>query len=286
LIAWLMGVAWAQCVGGPTSNATLQRQVESALFSFVELDDAGFEAYRSQAVQSVFCLEELIHPHLAAEFLRLEGIHAFTQNNEPFASAAFRAARTLEPSHRLPTTLAPPGGPLFNLYAASVNLPVVPWALPQGEGFRSFVNGVPSVTAPNGISIVQLEDLAGTLPFSGVVTRREDLPAPLILQLQQLVAPKPVPVPRPMPVGIDPPPDSMERPPRARRTSLWLAALATGAAGAALYGGAIRNRLRYDIAPTKARRQTTNAMVLGAGGAGAVTVAISIAAIARPKRDR
>lgn len=274
MIAWLFSLAWAECVVGPTDNATLQRQVESALFAFVELDDAGFEAWRGQAIQTVFCLDERIRPHLAAEFLRLEGIHAFTTNNEPFASAAFRAARTLEPNHRLPTTLAPPGGPLFNLYAASVNLPVVPWELPQGA-FRSYVNGVASITAPNGVSVVQLQDTAGAWPFSGVVTRREDLPAALIEQLQAQ---------GPLVDPFRPPPGETASARNSNRGTVAMVAFTMALAGGALYGSAAMSRVRYDAAPTKQRRQTTNLLFIGSIGGGVMAGGLGIAAIAMPRK--
>lgn len=282
----LASSAWADCVGMPTNNASLQRQVESAYFSFVELDDTGFEAYRKSAVDSVFCLEELVHPHLAAEFLRLEGVRAFTAGEEGFASAAFRAAQTLEPAHRLPTTLAPPGGPLHTLYTGAATLPVIPWDLPQG-GFRTYVNGIPSSTAPNGIAIVQIVRNDGTLAFSGIVTRREDLPPPLLAELARLredpVVPSPQPIgvaPVPVPVPVEPDPDRGSRVPAVVGTAVC--ALAAGA----LFGGSAWSRLRYDAAPTAARRKQTNAMFLGSVGTGAITVGVGIAAVIGPRKKK
>lgn len=262
--------AWADCPTGPANNAALQRQVESAFFSFVELDDAGFAAYREQAVQSVFCLDELIHPHLAAEFLRLEGVRAFTAREEGFAADAFRSALTLEPSHTLPTTLAPPGGPLHTLYAQSASRPVVPWRLPEGP-FRGYVNGIPSTTSPNGIAVVQLVMPDGTLPFSGVVTGPDELPMGLIRQLQ---ATQPV---EPIDPVLPPPPPPPDAPPKRGRTPLAVASTGMAVIAASLFAGSVVSRTRYDAAPTSTRRVLTNGLFIGSAtfGAGAVGVGIA-----------
>lgn len=282
MLSFLLTLAHADCIGGPTNNASLQRQVESALFSFVELDDQGFEAYRTSAVQSVYCLDELIHPHLAAEFLRLEGVRAFTAQNETFAGAAFRAAKTLEPTHQLPTTLAPPGGPLHDLYTRADSLPVIPWNLPQGE-FRTYVNGIPSTTAPNGITLLQIVRQDGSIAYSGIVTVPEDLPAGLIAELQ---ATQPGPDPIGPLLGPPDPLEPLDPRPRPERSPLppVVASLFAVTAGA-LLGGSILSRQRYDAAPTAGRRKQTNALFLGAAGTGALSVTVAIGALL-PKREQ
>ncbi len=246
--------------------------MESAFFAFSELDDAGFEAHRLAAVQTVFCLNERIHPHLAAEFLRLEGVWAFTAHDEAFARAAFRAALTLEPQHRLPTTLAPPGGPLHALYTSAATLPVIPWELPTGP-FETYVNGIPSTTAPNGIAVVQFILPDGSLPFSGVVTRREDLPADLLERLLREPSRD-----EGRASGPNPPP-AVDRPRRR-----WGFAVAPALIAGGLYGASAWSRIRYDRAPTAARRQQTNGLYYAAVGAGGLSLVVGVAVMA-PRRS-
>lgn len=278
MLLLLLTLAKAACPGGPTNNASLQRQVESSLFSFVELDDQGFEAYRSAAVDSVYCLDELIHPHLAAEFLRLEGVRAFTAKDEAFAGAAFRAAKTLEPTHQLPTTMAPTGGPLHKLYMRADRLPMVPWNLPEGD-FRTYVNGIPSSTAPNGIAIVQIVLPDGSIVYSGIVTSRSDLPPSLLEDLATRVAENP-------PVGpTSPDPLEPDAPRKKRGPVPVITGLAAGTA-VALLGGSVLSRQRYDIAPTASRRRQTNALYLASIGTGAVGAMFAVTLVLPTRESR
>ncbi|MCB9678676.1 MAG: hypothetical protein H6737_26475 [Alphaproteobacteria bacterium] len=288
----LLGSAWADCPAGPTSTVGVQRFVEQAEFAFVELDDTGLRANRDQAVQTVLCLGELVHPPHAAAFLRLEGVFAFVNENPTFALDAFRSALTVQPDFQMKAAIAPAGGPLAGLYAqARGDVPTM-WALPQ-PGKAVFVNGVSTTHAPYGLSIVQVVEPTGQVGWTGIVTGPNDLPpwfvnvavpSPVAVAPQPVPAPFPVPAPLPAPEPFMPDPldeDAGKKPPR---VPLLVTAGIIAAAAGGMYAGSAITRTRYDAAPTAQRRQLTNTLFLGAAGAGIVSLGVATVAVALPAK--
>jgi hypothetical protein len=307
LLALLPSIASAQasCPSGPTSTVTIQRYVEQAEFALVDLDDAGLDANRGLAVETVLCLGELVHPPHAASFLRLEGVYAFVKGNRSFAVDAFRSALTIQPDFQLRAALAPAGGPLAQLYDQARNEAPSMWALPQ-LGKPVFVNGVSTTHAPRGLAILQVVEPSGQVSWSGIVTGPQDLPSwfvsapqpqplpqpqPVLPAPQPEVVPLPPPVPEPVmpePITVVEPLDPIEDEPGGKTAKIPILAAAGGmlVAAGGLYGGSVIMRGRYNAAPTAPRRQLTNALFFGSVGAGVLSVGLGTVGIALPAKKR
>lgn len=293
----LLLVGEALACTGPSTTADVQRNVETAIYSFVQLDDAGFADYRSRAIQSVNCLGEVIHPPHAASFLRLEGVAAFAAGNTPFAVTAFRSALSVEPMHQLQAALAPPGGPLDAVYTTARSGPPPYWTLPPGGGVR-FVDGIQTDEVPSGLAVVQLVDLEGRVRWSGILTSPADLPPNFSMLVPPAVvsAPPPVPVPTPVPVVVPLAPAPVFMPePRlpdpldesrgskgSAKVPVLIAAGAIALVAGGLYGGSIVQRTRYQAAPTAKRRASTNNLWIGGVSAAGVAVTVGVVGLALP----
>ncbi len=305
LLATLPSIAAAQtpCPSGPSSTVTIQRYVEQAEFALVDLDDAGLDANRNLAVETVVCLGELVHPPHAAAFLRLEGVYAFVKGNRAFAVDAFRSALTIQPDFQLRAALAPAGGPLSQLYTQARNEAPTMWALPQ-PGKAVYVNGVSTTHAPRGLAILQVVEATGQVSWTGIVTGPQDLPAWFVNQPQpQPVAPQPLPAPAPQPVAPQPPMpapqpiepampapltdlDGEESSGKTAKVPVLVAAGGMLVAAGGLYGGSVIMRGRYNAAPTAPRRQLTNGLFFGSVGAGVLSVGLGVVGIALPAKKR
>lgn len=301
MLILLAGIAAAACPA-PSTTADLQRKVETALLTFVQLDDEGFELQRRGAIDSVTCLGEVVHAPHAASFLRMEGVAAFASGNQAFAVSAFRSALSVQPNYQLKAALAPPGGPLSNVYESARQAPPTTWTLPPSGGVR-FVNGIQTDTVPMGLAIVQLAGADGRVQWTGILTRPEDLP-PTFASMVPYVAPAPLPQPVPAPIAPAPTPVPVAPVPqpvvdlddlddRAARggkngakTATLVVAGVLGAAAAGLYTGSILTRTRYEAAPTAKRRVLTNNLWYAGVGTAGVALTVGVVGVALPSKKK
>lgn len=117
------------------------------------VDPAAFSASLSAADAILPCLVAPIDAPLAARVHRAHGLAAFAARDNAAASAAFVAARRLDPAYSFPETMIPAGNPVRSLYDAPLpdltTRPVTPPATGaihlDGSPARVRVSHVPTV---------------------------------------------------------------------------------------------------------------------------------------------
>lgn len=116
LLALLPQAAAATCDRGVPVDEVLDA-LDAAETALLALDVDAFRARLEQAEAILPCVRERLEPSVVAEVHRLWGLRAFGER-DPLASAAFAAARRLEPAGRFPEALIPTGSPVLEAYTA------------------------------------------------------------------------------------------------------------------------------------------------------------------------
>ena len=110
----LLGAGEVSACGGTRQDMkSLRGAVERAEsgVSYMEFDQAI--SHLHTAITALACLEEPVHPSVAARLFFLQGVVFHAKANEPRALASFRQALSFEPDHIWDDYMAPDGKPLF-----------------------------------------------------------------------------------------------------------------------------------------------------------------------------
>ena len=280
MLFWLTHLASAACPVGATTSSILVDHAELATLAYANLDEASMRSQLDQARRAVPCLAELVLPADAAAVHRAFALGRFADGDPDGAMASFQAALGLQPQYRLPSSLAPPEGPMAELYGRALAAGATPtYPLPDPVQGDVYVNGSRGLAAPLGLpAIVQVVQGDGSLHFSAVIEGADELPGwfvPAVVAPVPEVQPIPPPAPPPLP------------PPTASGRGTLLATTIVSAIGAgALLGGSAWSRRTYDASPTASGRRLTNSLYLGSAGLGVVTVGLGIATVAIPGRAK
>ena len=226
------------------------------------MDDAAFEEAVGEVRERLGCLGEPLTVDGAAATHRVEALSAFLDGDADLAGAHFAAARVLLPGWQLPSTMAPPGHPLREVFdAAETGSETLP------------------LTVGGAVAWYQVDGL-----------RREDVPAerPYVLQRfgfdggvldTRLTAGEP-PLPEPLPE----PPTEPRRGGRGLRVGFAVGAGALAVLSAASFGNAALRSDRYwdptrDPDDLESLRTATNGSIVAGTAFGAAALGCATGAV-------
>ncbi|MDP2313552.1 MAG: hypothetical protein Q8P41_11650 [Pseudomonadota bacterium] len=266
-----------------TTAADLASAVSAAEIAYVGMDLDAFRVAREQADAAIPCLVEILTPPDAAAWHRLAGLDAFVTQDTLRTLSAFRAAVSIQPAYKLPSTIAPEGNPLANVYAMAANQPMgavahlttPAWTLAYVDGARA------PARATQRQTLVQLATSDGEVLWSAVLLA--DAPAPDWSAFQReaettavVTASTSTALPTAAPKATK----------KKHKPTLPIAIAAGGAAAASgvLYGLAASSRAEFDDPSTsldevEGLAGTTNTLGYSAIGAGVVALGLGAVAI-------
>lgn len=244
------------------------------------MDLEAFRAAREQADAALPCLVEILTPPDAAAWHRLAGLDAYLAQDTHRTLSAFRAAVSIQPAFNLPSTIAPEGNPLANVYGMARNQPAgAAAALAAPAGTLVYVDGARTTArATERQTLVQLAAASGEVLWSGVLL--PEAPAPN----WSAFGPSPDSAVLTAPAGGvgSPAPAATVR----RRPTVPLAIAAGGAALASgtLYALAAASRSEFDDPATSLDdvedlARTTNTLGYSAVGAGVLALGLGAVAV-------
>jgi hypothetical protein len=192
---WLMIVsANAECVGERLATADLSREVRVTTEAFLSEEASTFTAGLERLPTVVNCLGTLAAPADVAALYRLLGLGAFRSEQREAAQDAFLAAIVLQPTSWLTDDIAPPNGPIANLYTEASSRPFPTRIDVASQGYTVFVDGDARQDRPEGVpSLLQYMNDDGVMVWSGLVYNSGDVPKLLSTQAVP-AAPSSVPV--------------------------------------------------------------------------------------------
>lgn len=244
----LAAAAHAACVPQPLADLRIALDGAESAWG---VDADGFARSAAAADAILACLEAVIDPSTAARVHRVRGLTAYAGRDTAGATAAFAAARSVEPAYNFPDTMVPPGNPLRAIYESATPSSAFKPAAPPARGMTHF-DGTASARRPSAVpTVFQLVE-------AGRATRTEWLVAGQSLSYRERGA--------------------------GTRVPLLVATGAAAAAGGVLYGIAAMEREKYDtldygsVAELDAQADLVN--TLGYAGIGAGALAVGLGATA------
>ncbi len=294
LFALLLSAALAADCDGPTRTHELANALTSAETAYLDMDEEGFIAIRAQAEHTLECLGEPLTPFDAAAFHRLVAMEAFLAADDGATVAAFRSSLAAQPRYLLPSSLAPPGNPLAELYVeASEPYEAKRVALPPPTDMLLFIDGARGTARPTARPvIVQILGPDGGVMWTGFLAPHDPNPSWFALGLEEEDE-----------VDTAIPLDRTEEPNRrsdrannirvarrqpqitpGRTKPLALAAGGAALGAGALYAAAYGLRRVYDDPSTpyedlETLRGFTNGAVVASGGVGIAALGLGIGAV-------
>lgn len=158
LVLWLTSLALAGTCERETHVEQVGANVEDAMLAFATLDEDGFREAAASASSTLPCVAEVLSPARAAAYHRMTGILSFLDSDAVNAQLSFAAALALEPDFKLSIKVAPEGGRLARLYAASAMDAPAPSIYAVPSGYTPYTNGVPQAErATAWPAIIQFE---------------------------------------------------------------------------------------------------------------------------------
>ena len=252
----------------PTTSGWLDEQLTQAEIAFVTDPDTT-RLTTDRVDDALPCASQVLEPRLVGRLHRLAGLSAFLDDQEDLAARAFAAARQADGSLAVPTSMAPPGHALHELFT-SMELAVQPVEELADPGWGSVrVNGTATLAR------------ATTIPV--VVQQLDDAGSPLLTSLLGPGEPPPAWTPSPDgPPSLPPPlPEPLPQAPVEPKYRPAWGAVATGvvllagAGGLFWYAGELEAEylaMSYDEQVSEEGTSTqvlNNTMLLASGGAAA-----------------
>jgi hypothetical protein len=246
----------------PCDGKMLTTLVGDAELAFVHMDAQLFSAASAALDQSLTCQTEPLSAIQIAAYHRVRALAAFFEENEPATVLSFQACLATMPGYALPIEIAPEGHPLRKQFEqAKLFSAGDVFDLPAPADGWITIDGNRTLAAPSARPFVfQRFGSTGQVLSTAYVAVGTPVPTyPMAVDdttLQNLDDVAPI-VTRNAPNGF-----------------LIGTGIVLGAASAGLYGGAFVFRQQYDEAVAagdepkiRSTYQTTNAMVIGSGGA-------------------
>ncbi|MDP6931569.1 MAG: hypothetical protein QGG40_01575 [Myxococcota bacterium] len=276
-----VSISWAGCEE-PTNVSTFNAVVSGAQSAFSAMDLEAFTAARKQANRALNCLDEPMDAVAAARYHRLMALDAYLAKDTDSVVSAFQSALIAQPAYSLPSSLAPEGNPLQQLYVqAGEAQPSGGQELAVPAGMILHVDGHPGTERPLGRpTILQLMTNEGAV----VSTRWLDTESPdpdwavmSALTPAPAAATPAAAVPAAQAEAVRPPREPVQLPPVALLSATSVAAIAA----IVTYGAASASVIRYmdegeigTVAELEQLRTTTNNLVKASGVAGGVAVGL------------
>jgi hypothetical protein len=296
----LLSNALASDCERPSRTTELANALTAAEAAYLDMDEDGFIAIIAGAEVTLGCLAEAITPYDAAAYHRLVALDAFLAADDAATISAFRASLAAQPRFLLPSSLAPLGNPLSQLYLdASEPYSLNPIALPAPSGRVVLMDGARSTARPTTRPvIVQLVGPDGGIDWSGYLRLDDSNPSWPALgfdepskRLDEPRLPEPRENPRESKRRTRSTADSNIRVARqlpkgtpGRTRPLLVAAGGSALVAGGLYALGFGLRLNYDDLQTPYERLdglrvATNGLVVSSAGAGLVAMGLSVAAV-------
>jgi len=226
----------ATCESG---SADVVQHLDSAMASFVEMDQVAFDAALAAARTNLGCLTEPISAPTAAHFHRMVALESYLSGEGVNTEAAFFAALAIQPAYLLPTEIAPAGHPLQKHFtAARLEAQVVPVPVPLATGYTLSVDGYSKSGDPAGrMRIAQLIDPTGRVEWTQWLAPNAVLPelgdaAPSLIEAP---AAAPGTITAIAPVA-----------PSQSRAGMWIASGSTAILSAIAYAVALNGRTQFE----------------------------------------
>lgn len=258
LVAWLTAAAAADCPE-PVDTTDLERAIAEAEHTFASLEVDAFKQATDRLRDLLPCLEDPLTRQLAADVHRWLGVRAFG-DRDPEASAAFAAARSIDPDHRFPPSMVPPGNPLLDAWAEiDLGVRTVALAPPPAAGSLQFDARTTLERPVSWPTLFQRLDADGAVVETAWLRPDDPLPAYPVAPLLP-------------PVALEP----------RRRTPLLVGAVVAGVVTGVTYGLAGASHAAFEDPSTPPRdlgplRDRTNGLVIASVVGGAATVGLGAA---------
>lgn len=175
----------------PRSNAELAEVAASAESAWGR-DPLAFGEAVLAVDSALACVIEAIPAPQAARVHRLHGLAAFLRRDTPAATAAFVAARKIEPSFVFPESMVPEGNPVDTLYRNALGPAELTRFEAPRAGWKLQIDGTPATERNESQpAVVQVVDPVGRIregawvaeyaPLPNYPSWREGLRAPLLM---------------------------------------------------------------------------------------------------------
>lgn len=202
----------AEC---PAAMDALLEQAEAGIAAFEDMDAEGFETAVYEVREMVGCPEAAVDSYLVLRLHLLMALDAYTDRELGRAQEAFRAVLVADPTWRPPSSLAPRGNPLRQVYdfaAKDQPGPSADLAEPTEGSF--YVDGLPATVRPSDRPFVLqwIDDYGNVrwsqwlpagahLPIEVLAAMHEDDPMDVFRQAPPPVEDDPSVLPPPEPGG-------------------------------------------------------------------------------------
>lgn len=270
----LVGLANAQGTTVPCDARMLTSLVQDSELAFMHMDAQLFSAASGALDQALDCQTEPLSAIQIAAYHRVRALAAFFEEDEPATVLSFQASLATMPGYALPLDIAPEGHPLrkqfeqAKLFSAGdefdLGVPTDGWIT---------IDGNRTLAAPAARPFV-FQRFASTGDVLDTAYVAVGAPVPPYPVAAASVPLADMDVPPAVPVKSQP------------NGALIGTGIVLGAASAGLYGGAFVFRQQYDDAvqagdeqKIRSTYQTTNAMVLGSGGAFALGTSLLLVGV-------
>lgn len=178
VLFWLpFAVAATSDCTAPRSLAELRDSNAFAERAWGE-DAAVFDEAAAALEPTLACVIEVIPPTEAARVHRLRGLLAFRKRDLQAATAAFAAARELDPEYRFPEALVPEGNPVDTLYRnARAATELRSFDAPK-RGWTLRLNGAEAAARNEATpAVIQVVDPVGRVQSGAWIAEHAALPA-------------------------------------------------------------------------------------------------------------
>jgi hypothetical protein len=168
----------ADCPEEAVTAASIAEVSATATQAFADTDRDQFEASFDALRVNIPCLTEIMDPAGVAVVHRLYAYRAFVDGNDPAALRSFQSALALDPEYVLPESIAPAGGPLYEMYERGrVSPEVSRVGFGEPTGMVGYVDGATSARRPiSAPAVIQLRTNAGEVHWSAYLTPVDPLP--------------------------------------------------------------------------------------------------------------
>jgi len=165
----------------------LRAAAEGGIGAFEDMDATLFQDAIHAVQEQIACPEAAVDSELALQLHLLMALDAYTDQQLERAQQAFRAVLAADPTWRPPTSLAPRGNPLRQVYDAAVKDQAAPPAdLAEPTEGSFYVDGLPSTTRPSDRPFVlQWIDDHGNVQWSDWLPAGAHLPIEVLAAMHE-----------------------------------------------------------------------------------------------------
>jgi hypothetical protein len=163
----------------------LAAALHGAEVAYTAMDLDGFVDRRDLAADLLGCLGETLGPMDVASYHRVMALDGFLEDDSERTVAAFRAVLAIQPDLQLPSMLAMPGNPLWDLFEqAKVPTTVEMTHIYPPAGSVLYVDGVVTTERPVGRPVlVELQSVGGGVLWAGYLGAGVENPDWTVLDL-------------------------------------------------------------------------------------------------------